>query len=105
MKTKQGVSKAAVVTGMFGLATTALQAQDFKSTINNALNEYLLPVVALGILVGAIVGLFRNWDDVNRKETRKEGLLNAGIIVLYAALIAGVIVAVIAIASRVNLSI
>ncbi len=105
MKTKQGVSKAAVLTVMFGLATTALQAQDFKSTINNALNEYLLPVVALGILVGAIVGLFKNWDDVNRKETRKEGLLNAGIIVLYVALIAGVIVAVIAIASRVNLSI
>lgn len=105
MKTKQKVSKAAVLSLLFGMGTTALQAQDFKSTINNALNDYLLPVVALGILLGAIIGLFKNWDDVNRKETRKEGLLNAGIIVLYAALIAGVIVAVIAIASRINLSI
>ncbi|GMN12192.1 hypothetical protein MTsPCn9_34910 [Croceitalea sp. MTPC9] len=105
MKTNQKLSKTALLTAVLGLSTTAMQAQDFRGTINQAINDYLIPVVLLILLIGAIIGLTRNWEEVNNRNTRKEGLINAGIILLYAALFAGVIAAVVIIGGRISVNI
>ncbi len=105
MKTNQKLSKTALLTVVLGLSTTAVQAQDFRGTINQAINDYLIPVVLLILLIGAIIGLTRNWEEVNNRNTRKEGLINAGIILLYAALFAGVIAAVVVIGGRISVNV
>lgn len=105
MKTNQKLSKTALLTAVIGLSTTVMQAQDFRGTINQAINDYLIPVVLLILLIGAIIGLTRNWEEVNNRNTRKEGLINAGIILLYAALFAGVIAAVVVIGGRISVNV
>lgn len=82
-----------------------ISAQSFKQSINTGLDDYMLPIVMVVFLMGAIFGLVKNWELINDKHSRKEGFINVGMILLYVVIAVAVIGAVISLAGGINLQI
>lgn len=81
------------------LAFSAIQgfAQDARGAMNQILDGYTLPIFVAFMLVGIILGLVQQWDNIIDKEnrgTRKEGLFALAWYVGYALLAAIVVTAV-----------
>jgi H+/Cl- antiporter ClcA len=94
--------------GIFVINQSWVYSQDIKGEINKALSGYIIPVLLLGIICGAIVGLIRNWDlieDSTNSGTRTKGLLNAGWYVLYAFIIIAVIGSIVTAVKSINIQI
>lgn len=90
------------------LLSTLLQIRDFKSDVNTVLNNMALPLFIFFIVVGTVVGIVQNYEKIVDKDgngTRKEGLWNVAMIVLYVVIGVAVIAAIIGLVSRVNLKV
>jgi len=93
---------------VFTTFQTLSYGQEIRSKINQMLADYVVPVLILGCICGAIVGLLSNWDliqDKNDNGTRNKGLLNAGLFVLYAFIIVGVIGSIVVAVKAINIQI
>src|SRR5688572_25981585 len=80
-------------------------SQSLKTEINQAINDYLVPIIALVIVVCVIIGLVKNWDEINDKHTRKEGLINVGWILLYGAIVLVAIGAIVTLVANLKIKI
>jgi len=90
------------------LLSILLQIKDFKQDVNTVLNNLGLPIFFFFIVVGTVVGIVQNYEKIVDKDgngTRKEGLWNVGMIVLYVVIGCAVIAAVIALLKGVKLSV
>ena len=90
------------------LFSILLQIKDFKQDVNTVLNNLGLPIFFFFIVVGTVVGIVQNYEKIVDKDgngTRKEGLWNVGMIVLYVVIGCAVIAAVIALLKGVKLSV
>lgn len=91
---------------LFNTAFTLLQIRDFKNDVNTVLNNVGLPLFLFFIVIGTVIGVVQNYEKIVDKDgngTRKEGLFNVGIIVLYVVIACAVIAGVIALVGRVSL--
>lgn len=78
-----------------------LLAGGYLSDVNTILSDYGLPALGLTIILGAAIGLVKNWDainDTNGTGRRKEGIINTvyiiGFVLLIVAVMGGVVTAV-----------
>lgn len=83
------------------------QAKDlsFKTSINNFIDSYMAPIAGAMIVLGALVGIVKNFDSINDANSagkRKEGLINLGYIVLYT--VVGVAILALVVSKVKNLS-
>lgn len=72
-------------------------AQDARGVMNQILDGYTLPIFVAIMLMGIVLGLVQQWDNIIDKEnrgTRKEGLFALAWYVGYALLAAIIITAV-----------
>lgn len=61
------------------LLTVLLQASGFKSTVNDILDKWFVPLVILCIFLGAGTGLAKNWKNISDETgsgSRKEGIIS-----------------------------
>ncbi len=87
---------------IYSLTTILLQATgSFKTQVQSIVDNYLLPIYMLIVLMGAITGILKNWENINDSSgsgRRKEGLINVAYIIGYAALGGAILAAVVAVA-------
>lgn len=90
---------------IFAFSTKLASAQAFRSAINQALTDYMVPVIILILVMGVVIGLVRNWEEINNAQTRKQGLVNVGMILLYALIFVAAIAAVVSFSSGLSIQI
>lgn len=68
------------------LLSVLLVAGNWKGTINNFISQYALPVFALAMFMGIVIGVAANWEKINDKSgdgSKREGLVNLAWIIGY----------------------
>lgn len=94
--------------GLALLAVTPAHAQSMRSSVNQILNEWALPIVMLLLVLGAAFGVVQNFDKIIDKDgngTRKEGFMNLAMIMGFIILGIALIGAIARLVGGLNLSV
>jgi len=89
----------------FALTLSQISAQSFKQQLNQGLTDYMVPLVGTAFLIGAIIGIMRNWKLINDEHTRKEGFIGIGVVILFVVVAVAALAAIIGLFSNLVLNV
>ena len=100
--------KKVILVAIFFTGTYVASAQGFRTVLQEAIDDYYIPILAFVIIASASSGLIANWKLINDSEDegrRKKGLQQAGMIALYTFLTIAIIGVVVGLASGIRINI
>lgn len=86
----------------------AVNQGNFKANLNSIINDYAVPIFAIGMVLGIMIGLMKNWDKISDNTNtgvKKEGIMNTVYIVGYTLLAIAILYAAVKMLNGINLTI